>query len=593
MNPDLSTYNFARDGAGRATHRWDKLGRELFYTWDDADHLLAMDAVGGGWPSESFTFTYDAMGRRLTSSAPATQLTLTYDLDGLVTSRQTTTPPVSVTYERNDPRGLLTAHQGELWWGFERDALGRRAGWDLENGLALAWRGYDAAGRLSLVWNPPTQADLDAMLQGPTPTTLADLPPLGRAVGYVYGGGHRLGFTLEQAGQPQHSRSLTRLADGRVGTLSDTLLGDQAYTYDDAGRLVGALYTLPDGTQRSYSFAYDLGGNRTQRTVDGVTTTYTISGFNRLVSATDPSGTTTWIDDAMGRPLQKQSPNGQLTAYAYDGWGRLQTVTLPDGTVASYEYDTWGERVAKHVTPPGGAPVDTYFYRDDTVAYEFDDQGALVRATGFESDGTTPVWLAQSGQVYLYQTDHLGTPVLVTDLVGTIVGKTVWAARYAPYGRVEPVVATIEQPWRLPGQYEDPETGLHYNRQRYYDPDTGRFLTPDPIGQEGGLNIYVYAEADPINHSDPLGLSPWHIPQNPCENPPPKKYACGQCWCVEWHFDCCRWKAKKDFTRLKACRTTKAQEEIQCGAGGGFRCPIHPDPACPAVNDGTEADKCD
>jgi RHS repeat-associated protein len=61
---------------------------------------------------------------------------------------------------------------------------------------------------------------------------------------------------------------------------------------------------------------------------------------------------------------------------------------------------------------------------------------------------------------------------------------------------------------RFPGQYFDAETGLHYNYHRFYDPTTGRYMTPDPIGLEGGINLYTYAENDPIDYFDPWGLDP-------------------------------------------------------------------------------------
>jgi RHS repeat-associated protein len=58
----------------------------------------------------------------------------------------------------------------------------------------------------------------------------------------------------------------------------------------------------------------------------------------------------------------------------------------------------------------------------------------------------------------------------------------------------------------FPGQYYDQETGLHYNYFRYYDPSTGRYITSDPIGMEGGLNTFLYAVGNPLSNDDPFGL---------------------------------------------------------------------------------------
>jgi RHS repeat-associated protein len=83
----------------------------------------------------------------------------------------------------------------------------------------------------------------------------------------------------------------------------------------------------------------------------------------------------------------------------------------------------------------------------------------------------------------------------------------VWEAKYRPFGeaQVHPY-STVTNNFRFPGQYYDAETGLHYNYHRYYDPRTGRYLRPDPIGLEGGINLFVYAMNDPINEIDPSGL---------------------------------------------------------------------------------------
>jgi RHS repeat-associated protein len=107
---------------------------------------------------------------------------------------------------------------------------------------------------------------------------------------------------------------------------------------------------------------------------------------------------------------------------------------------------------------------------------------------------------------FYYQLDHLGTPQELTDYSGDII----WAARYAAYGRLtrlnRDTHQVLDQPLRFQGQYFDAETGLHYNRHRYYNPDVGRYLTPDPSKLAGGLNGYQYTR-NPTGWVDPLGLS--------------------------------------------------------------------------------------
>ncbi|WP_063613826.1 RHS repeat-associated core domain-containing protein, partial [Pseudomonas sp. ICMP 10191] len=105
-------------------------------------------------------------------------------------------------------------------------------------------------------------------------------------------------------------------------------------------------------------------------------------------------------------------------------------------------------------------------------------------------------------KVYYFHTDQIGTPLEMTDAEGQIV----WQAKYRPWGAVEKLVVNeVEQNLRFQGQYFDVETGLHYNTFRYYDPEIGRFITQDPIGLSGGLNLYLYV-GNPTSEVDILGL---------------------------------------------------------------------------------------
>ncbi|WP_330996535.1 RHS repeat-associated core domain-containing protein, partial [Burkholderia diffusa] len=106
-----------------------------------------------------------------------------------------------------------------------------------------------------------------------------------------------------------------------------------------------------------------------------------------------------------------------------------------------------------------------------------------------------------------YHCDQIGTPQELTDEAGEVA----WSARYQAWGEAREVIgeaarkAGIANPLRFAGQYFDRETGLHYNRHRYYDPGSGRFVSKDPIGLAGGINVYQYAP-NPIGWIDPLGL---------------------------------------------------------------------------------------
>jgi RHS repeat-associated protein len=106
-------------------------------------------------------------------------------------------------------------------------------------------------------------------------------------------------------------------------------------------------------------------------------------------------------------------------------------------------------------------------------------------------------------QLYFYHVDHLGTPQVMTDEQGQVV----WQGHYQPFGRVEVVTESVVNNVRFPGQYYDQESNNYYNYYRDYDPSTGRYLQSDPIGLDGGINTYAYAEANPLKLIDRFGLS--------------------------------------------------------------------------------------
>ncbi|NMZ36255.1 RHS repeat domain-containing protein, partial [Pseudomonas proteolytica] len=208
--------------------------------------------------------------------------------------------------------------------------------------------------------------------------------------------------------------------------------------------------------------------------------------------------------DAFGNLIRERRGRAQqlVTEYRYDCQHRLIGLTQPDGNQASYRYDPFGRRISKTVA---GKTTEFFWQGDKVIAEHTHGQH---RSYLYEPDSFRPLALLEgfgpaNTQAFHYQLDHLGTPQELTDADG----KIVWSAHYQAYGKITRLdVGTVDNPLRFQGQYYDRESGLHYNRHRYYNPDNGRYLTPDPVKLAGGVNGYLYVP-NPTGWVDPLGLN--------------------------------------------------------------------------------------
>ena len=207
--------------------------------------------------------------------------------------------------------------------------------------------------------------------------------------------------------------------------------------------------------------------------------------------------------DAYGNLIRERRGTGQklVTEYRYDCQHRLIGASLPGGSIATYKYDAFGRRIEKTVD---GSTTEFLWQGERLIAESADNR---YRTTS-TNRAASAHWRCSMAKARLkptpfyYQLDHLGTPQELTDYSGEIM----WSAKYRAYGNLAALdVTEIDNPLRFQGQYFDAETGLHYNRHRYYNPGTGRFLTPDPIKLAGGLNNYQYVP-NPTGWVDPLGL---------------------------------------------------------------------------------------
>ncbi|EKA5638034.1 RHS repeat protein [Vibrio navarrensis] len=197
--------------------------------------------------------------------------------------------------------------------------------------------------------------------------------------------------------------------------------------------------------------------------------------------------------DAHGNQIKAEG-QGQEQSRRFNALNQLVEVQCDD-QLAYYEYDALGRRSRK-VTEAG---VTEFLWQDSQLIGEY-HQGRY-RWYFYQPESHIPSMLVQDGQCYFYQCDHLGTPLRLV----TSQGEIVWQAHYETWGTAHIEIEQVTNPLRFQGQYYDAETGLHYNLARYYDPRTGRFIQPDPIGLLGGLNHYQYAP-NPVMWVDRYGL---------------------------------------------------------------------------------------
>ena len=175
--------------------------------------------------------------------------------------------------------------------------------------------------------------------------------------------------------------------------------------------------------------------------------------------------------------------------------------------LGEYVYNGFGQRVIK--TVDGVSTVFHYGMSTNAdIIGESDLDGVFTKEYLYSAETGRLQRLAMvdvaSGEAYFYVYDHLGIPIMLVDPKL----KVVWYGIYRPFGEAMVDKASrVVNNFRFPGQYFDTETGLHYNYHRYYDPSIGRYLTPDPLGISGGnMNPYLYAQSNPVNSIDPLGL---------------------------------------------------------------------------------------
>ncbi|MBO0492300.1 RHS repeat-associated core domain-containing protein [Pseudomonas sp. Marseille-Q1929] len=450
-----------RDAVGRLIAKTTDDGRSD-YAYDAVDQLTAVTFTDLKGNTQALGFAYDALGQLLCEQSAAGDLNHHYDeLGNLIQSQL---PDGRWLNRLRYGSGHL--HQinldGQVISDFERDRLHREV---LRTQGQLNTRSeYDRSGRLRS--RQRRHASQPSLL------------PAAAQKHFEYDPADNLIGKLDQQPAAQHRQLLHYDATGRIIASQDSLHGQrETFAYDAAANLL-------DGPQAGAGLVV----------------------HNKLLTYQDKR----YRYDAFGRTIEKRSAARSVQRFAYDAESRLIEVHNDNGSVVRMTYDPLGRRIGKTEHGSDGYPLgETRFVWDglrllqehrhsQTSLYVYQDEGyePLARV-----DGTGPLQ-----KIRYYHNDLNGLPEQLTEADG----HDVWRATYRVWGNTleevrEPYYIE-EQNLRFQGQYLDRETGLHFNTFRFYDPDVGRFTTPDPIGLAGGINAYTYAD-NPFAWVDPLGLT--------------------------------------------------------------------------------------
>ncbi|HNG60069.1 MAG TPA: RHS repeat-associated core domain-containing protein, partial [Cellvibrionaceae bacterium] len=533
---------FDYDGLSQVVRKTDPEGFTLEYQYDKERNLTALINQNG----ERYAFAYDGNERLISETG----------FDG----RQQ-------TYQYNKAGHLISSTDGDnIVVNYRRDALGRMLAksYRLANqdtAMEISRYRYNAAGQLVETYNQNQYLEFSYDTFGRLireEQTLIDeqnrlIKNSRKVVEFARNqqgaltelrlpGDQLVNYAYDQFEQLEsvgfNEKEITRIERDELGREISRQQGQvlSAFEYDPMGRLIKqrAQHKANQTDIIDRRYEYDNAGNLSQVSDGAWQIKYVYDQLNRLKETQgdlaetfvfDPASNLLGPDknaqikgnrllmqadrkftyDARGNLIHEQRGKGGViqTAYRYNLANQLIEVNKNNQRI-QFAYDPLGRRIYKQ----DDFGRTDFIWAGDQLAQEI--RGGNVKTYIFEPESFKPLAVAQNDAVYHYHLDHLGTPKELTNEQG----KIVWKARCKTYGSLAlKEVDEVENNLRFQGQYYDLETGLHYNRHRYYDPSIGQFISQDPIGLLGGVNNYQYAP-NPTGWVDPLGLSCKEIPEN-------------------------------------------------------------------------------
>ena len=441
------------------TYTYDAVGREIRREFDDGSSIVT--AYGGSGRTESLTdsrgvttFTFDDRGRITQKNGPDGVMSYTYSPTGEQASVQGPGGTVAYTY----------------------DALNRLATMTDQGGGVTTYA-YDAVGNLTLVEHANGTTATHTYNTRNQLTSLVNAQDDGTVISSY-------NYTLNANGLRTNVTEL----DGSAIT----------WTYDDNYRLTRETRTGTNAQDSIYT--YDSAGNRLSVDRDGTVTNFTYNGNNQLLT----EGAISYGYDANGNRTSKDD-GGAVTNFDYDFQGRLVAATQ-GGVTTRYVYDALDNRVQQ--TDAGGTVLKTYVVDPFSVSgvaqvLEERDGGGVLQAS--YAVGHQRASQTRGGTTSFYHYDGGGNTRQLSDATEAVTDQYTYDA----FGRELAVTGTTVNDFKFAGEQFDSTLGLYYMRARYYDQQTGIFVSRDPFAGDPQapqtLHRYLYASNNPVNFSDPTG----------------------------------------------------------------------------------------
>ncbi|MEM7665647.1 MAG: polymorphic toxin type 8 domain-containing protein [Pseudomonadota bacterium] len=484
-SPDRGTSTYVYDSAGRMVQSIDGRGQIVDYTRDILGRITRIEPVGKP-ASEAIAYQWDAGGMsgsyavgrlgRVTDASGRTRFK--YDHRGNVTVKEQPVGADAITrlsysYDVADRITRIIYPSGR-WVLYQYDAYGRVNQVRTRESSSSPYITV-ASGHQYEAFGPVV-----SMALGNGLTVANDWGTDGRLAA------RRLSPSIN--GADLSHLAYRRDAVGRIGAIADYVnpANSVLYGYDEVGRLTMAVSDTTAQSSQSYTYA---------------------PGTNRLDTFTDDTGTRTIAYDGRGNTVSETRPGGIAVAANYDGHGRLESydrsnigaqsyiynglgdrvrVDKPTGT-RHFVYDAWGRVLAEYGASKSDVKAE-FIWAEPPAANDNSPFGGGDHIGGYAPLALVAENAANQLELYWVHGNHLGVPSVTTDAQGNVVSP---GSDFLRPG--------------FPGQSQV-LSDLYYNRNRDYDPVTGRYIQADPIGLLGDVNPYAYANADPVNGIDPDGL---------------------------------------------------------------------------------------